>query len=80
MTGLLSAPIEVFMNQELIFILNAIHETPDERAGKGKDILCRCVYCTDILCKCCPFDAQLLELSPDDSFVAQIHKSMEAIS
>lgn len=81
MTGLLSAPIEVSMNQELITILSLIKSSPDnyEKRIPLKDHLCKEVLCTSILCSNCPF-GNIHRIYPNEDFVAQIHKSMEAIS
>ena len=79
MTGLLSAPIEVCMNQELITILIGILRLHEDEDYKPKDVICSTFSCPNVYCECCPLSDDRMH-NPDDNFVAQIHKSMEAIS
>lgn len=79
MTGLLFAPIEVFMNKELVIILMEILRLYEDEDYQPKNEICKTFRCPNVYCECCPLSDDRMH-HPDDSFVAQIHKSMETIS
>lgn len=80
MTGLLSAPIEVYMKTDLITILIEIYKLPETDIEKPKEYLCDNIRCPDVLCSSCPLGNPKY-LNPDkEIFVTQIHKTLEVIN
>ena len=79
MTGLLSVPTEVRMN-ELVITLIGIYNLPERSDYSPKEYLCESIKCPDVLCSCCPLGNPDY-INPDkEIFVTQIHKTSEVMN
>lgn len=78
MTGLLSVPIEVLMNNQLIVIFHSLLHS------NGKHILCQCwigIKCGVVTsCRYCPLSSSTFIKEPERNFPNQLFTVLEKIS